>query len=203
MNPIYLQDQFFGSENLQYTTTNLANPESRMNVPHLTSAHRASIYSSNQENQSSQPQQNRQTFQIISSNAVLNSPIVQETFFVDQSNLIAFFYRPPNDFCNYNVKCREIPFDLVIQLLNEFNTNASNINFNKNEYVFFYPQQSNNRIYQVVCEMVSAPLIMNKIVYGIELEQNTGQEQLIFTINQKENLKYHLTQYLSRYLVLN
>ncbi|GBC08649.1 hypothetical protein RclHR1_08290003 [Rhizophagus clarus] len=200
MNPIYLIDQFFGSENLQPTPTNLANPELCTNAPYVTSTHSVSIHPSNQHYnmiQLSQPQQNEQTFQ---SNAVVNSVIVQDNSIVDQSNSVAFFFQPPDDFCNYHVKCWEVSFDLVIQLLNELNTNSSSINFNQNEYVFFYIQQSNNRIYQVVCELVSASSIMNKIIYSIEFEQNTGQE---FTIIQKENLKFYLTNYLSRYLILN
>ncbi|GES91850.1 hypothetical protein GLOIN_2v1783804 [Rhizophagus clarus] len=133
MNPIYLIDQFFGSENLQPTPTNLANPELCTNAPYVTSTHSVSIHPSNQHYnmiQLSQPQQNEQTFQ---SNAVVNSVIVQDNSIVDQSNSVAFFFQPPDDFCNYHVKCWEVSFDLVIQLLNELNTNSSSINFNQNE----------------------------------------------------------------------
>ena len=76
----------------------------------------------------------------------------------------------------------------------------TNININQNEYIFFYQQQSNNQIYQVVCEIVSPSLIinhLNKTIYNIEIDQNIGREMLIFTFDQKENLKSYLTQYLS------
>ncbi|PKK58467.1 hypothetical protein RhiirC2_796248 [Rhizophagus irregularis] len=55
----------------------------------------------------------------------------------------------------------------------------------------------------VVCEIVSPSFIinfLNKTVYGIEIEQNIGEE-LIFKFDQKENLKFYLTQYLNRYLL--
>ena len=38
-------------------------------------------------------------------------------------------------------------------------------------------------------------------VYGIETELNTEQEQLTFTFNQKENLRFYLAQFLGRHLV--
>ena len=63
----------------------------------------------------------------------------------------------------------------------------------------FY-QQSDNRIYQIACELVT-PLTLNKIIYGIEIiEQNFG-EQLAFTFDQKENLEFYLLQHLSHYLL--
>ncbi len=80
----------------------------------------------------------------------------------------------------------------------------SNINFNQNEYIFYHQQQSNNRIYQIFCEIVSPSLIvnhLNRTIYGIEIEQNIGYEQLIFESNQKEELKFYLTQYLSYHLL--
>jgi hypothetical protein len=94
----------------------------------------------------------------------------------------AFFYQPSNELYNYHINCKEISLDIVIQLLNKFNNND-----NQNEYVFYYKQQSDNKIYRVSCEIVT-PLTLNKSIYGIQLEQNFGQKQLdLFTFNQKEN----------------
>ncbi|RGB29613.1 hypothetical protein C1646_766423 [Rhizophagus diaphanus] len=102
---------------------------------------------------------------------------------------LEFICQPPNDIYIYHIKCKKIS----IQLLNEFS-------INQNEYIFFYQQQNDNIIYQVVCEIVSPSFIinfLNKTIYGIELEQNIGEE-LTFKFDQKENLKFYLTQYLNR-----
>ena len=138
--------------------------------------------------QLSQSQQSEQTFQI--------SPIIQNTNVVNQhthSNI--FYYQPPNDLYNYHIKCEEIS----IQLLNEFSSNMSNINFNQSTYIFFYQQKVNSPIYQIVCEIVS-PFFINNILnrtLGIEIEHNIRHEQLTFYPHQKENLKLHLTHYLN------
>ncbi|CAB4395492.1 unnamed protein product [Rhizophagus irregularis] len=130
----------------------------------------------------------------------VNSSIVQDNFVINQLvRPIKFIYQPPNDIDIYHIKCEEIS----IQLLNEISSNVSNINFNQNEYFFFYQQQNDNRIYQVVCEIVSPSFIinfLNKTIYGIEIEQNIGEE-LIFKFDQKENLKFCLIQYLNRFLL--
>ncbi|CAB4441522.1 unnamed protein product [Rhizophagus irregularis] len=191
MNSNYSNKQFFGSDN------NLSfqmNPEqaaasSRMNIPYM-DVQNTSIHLSNQYYDN--PRQ-------ISSS--VNSSIVQDNFVINQPvHPIKFIYRPPNDIYHiYHIKCKEIS----IQLLNEISNNVSNINFNQNEYFFFYQQQSDNRIYQVVCEIVSPSSIinfLNKTIYEIEIEQNIGEE-LIFKFDQKENLKFYLTQYLNRFLL--
>ena len=110
-----------------------------------------------------------------------------------------FFYRPPNEFCHYYVQCKEIPYDTIPCLL------GCSIQFNDNEFIFFYRQQHKNRFYQVTCEIVTFLLInncLNKYFLGIELQQDImGQENLTFTASQKENLEYYLKQYLSQYLL--
>ena len=101
-------------------------------------------------------------------------------------------YRPPNDLCNYCINCSEVSFGTAIELLN-----VPNINYNQSEYIFFYQQQY--KIYRVACEIVPPSLItnfLNRNIFGIEVEQNE-QERLSFTFDQKENLKFYLTQYLS------
>jgi hypothetical protein len=157
----------------------------------------------------SQPTFNDHTFQSIPEQASYLNPshmassqqdvaietFDQNNFIVDQqSPLYYFYYQPPNDHCNYHICCKEISFSKVIQLLNEsFN---GNVNSNQYEYIFFYQQQSNGKIYQIICEIVIPSLILNRAIYGIEIDQNFEHERLFFTFNQKENLKFYLTQYL-------
>ena len=64
----------------------------------------------------------------------------------------------------------------------------------ENECIFYYEQQSDNQIYQIICEIIFPPLI-NKNYHNIIIKQDT---QLAFTFYQKENLR---SQYLSNYLL--
>jgi hypothetical protein len=100
-----------------------------------------------------------------------------------------FFYQPYNDVFNYHIKCEKIS----LQLLN------CSMQLKANEYIFYYQQQSNNQIYRILCEIVS-PNYLNKNFYGIEIEPNMEQKQLVFTFDQQENLKLHLSTYLSNYI---
>ena len=72
----------------------------------------------------------------------------------------------------------------------------NHIQFNENECIFYYKQQSDNQFYQVSCEIVSPLLVndcLNKNIHRIELQQqNMEQERLVFTFDQKENLEYQL-----------
>jgi hypothetical protein len=182
MDPNY--SKFFGYENFQSTITNLApqtnygqsGQTAQMNVPYMPSVQHANIHSLD----GGQEVYPHQAFQLMTNNSSVVQPVYHPT---------AFFYQPPNDLYYYRIKCKEIS----TQLLNEC------MNFNQNEYVFFYQQYDS--IYRIACEVVSPISIMNKTVYGIELEWNIRQEQLTFTFDQKEKLQRHLTQYLSRYLL--
>ncbi|CAB4390906.1 unnamed protein product [Rhizophagus irregularis] len=100
-----------------------------------------------------------------------------------------FFYRPYNDFLNYHIKCEKVS----LQLLN------NSMQSKANEYIFYYQQQNNNQIYQISCEIASSNYL-NKKFYGIEIEPNMEQKQLVFTSDQQENLKFYLSQYLGNYL---
>ena len=205
MNENHSRDQFSGSETFQINLASQPNlaeglTASHVNVSYVNSLQNASIYSQSQQYGSPFPQP-QQTFHLASVNTIVNSPIAQNNFVINSLtqpiNPISFFYQPPNDLCNYRINCNEISFDTVIQLLNEPN----NINHNQNDYIFFYQQQC--EIYQIACEIVSPSLIinfLNRTVYGIEFEQNVVQEQLSFTFEHKENLKFYLTQYLSCHL---
>lgn len=118
---------------------------------------------------------------------------------VQSDQFVMFFCKPPNDPCNYHITCIGIPFDTltITQLLND--SSDGNINSNQNEYTFYYQQQSNGQIYQIICEIVT-PFGLNKTVYGIEISQCFGQDQSSFTLDQKQNLKLYLIQCLSNLL---
>ena len=116
---------------------------------------------------------------------------------------ITFYYRPPNDFCHYYVDCKEISYDAVIYLLNK-SLKVSDVQSNEYECIIYYHQQHDNRVYRISCEIASPRLInncLNKNFLGIELQQWAGQENLAFTLDQKENLEFYLSQYLSNYLL--
>jgi hypothetical protein len=197
MDSNYSNNQFFGSDN---TINNLASHEkavidSRTNIPYITLQN----YSSNQCYGNHEVSMTQQILQP-SVNTTINSSIVQDNFIIEHP--IMFFYRPPNDLYIYQIRCKEIK-EISIQLLNEFSSNVSN-NFNQNEYVFFYQQQTGSRIYQVVCEIVSPSFVinlLNKTVHGVETKQNIEFEELSFKFDQKENLKYYLTQHLNCFLL--
>jgi hypothetical protein len=117
-----------------------------------------------------------------------------------------FFFRPLNDIYHYNINCREIFYSNIssniADLLNELL--ISKVQFNENEYTFFY-QQHDNRLYEITCRIVSPSWIteqLNKNVHEIIIEQNTEQEILEFTFQRRENIKTHLKQYLNQYLLI-
>ena len=118
-----------------------------------------------------------------------------------------FFYRLPNEFCHYYVNCEEISYDAIESLLKKlFNDKESTTQFKDDEYIFIYQQKSNNRFYKVSCKIVSPHFVnywLNKSILEYELEQqNTEQEHLSFTFDQKEYLEHHLKQHLSQHLLL-
>ncbi|PKK74503.1 hypothetical protein RhiirC2_774716 [Rhizophagus irregularis] len=112
---------------------------------------------------------------------------------------------PPNELYHYNIKCNEISYSNVIFLLNKsLNSKEFNTQSNENEYIFFYQQEYHNRFYQVTCEIVSPSSItnyLNENIYGIKPQQEQQEERLSFIIEQKQNLEFHLTQYLRNYLL--
>jgi hypothetical protein len=125
-------------------------------------------------------------------------------FFVNyqaQNRPKKFFYQPYGDFFTYHIKYEKIPDDLIIKLLNQlpYISYITQLKENKNRYTFYYRQIYNNQVFQITCEIVPPSLInscLNKHFYGIEAEQSI-QEQLTIEPFQKENLKYHLENYLS------
>ncbi|PKC67638.1 hypothetical protein RhiirA1_509142 [Rhizophagus irregularis] len=94
-----------------------------------------------------------------------------------------FFFRPPNDFYHYYIKCEEISNDTVAYLLNK-SLKERNVQSNENQCIFYYQQQYNNRLYQVSCEIVSPFLVnncLNKNILGVEFQQNMEQEHIVLT----------------------
>ncbi|POG65227.1 hypothetical protein GLOIN_2v432402 [Rhizophagus irregularis DAOM 181602=DAOM 197198] len=57
-----------------------------------------------------------------------------------------FFF---NDVYVYDVKCEEIPFDIVVKTLNKSLINKENMQINENEIMFFYANQYTNRSYKL------------------------------------------------------
>ncbi|CAB4443180.1 unnamed protein product [Rhizophagus irregularis] len=113
-----------------------------------------------------------------------------------------FFYSPPNEFCHYYVKCKEICYNTVTYLLNKL-LKENNVQSNENRFIFYYQQQHDARFYQVSCEIVSPFSInnrLNKNFLGFEFQQ-VVDEKLTFTFEQKENLESFLNQYLSQYIL--
>ncbi|RIA92903.1 hypothetical protein C1645_736005 [Glomus cerebriforme] len=108
-----------------------------------------------------------------------------------------FFYQPPGDPFNYHIKCEKVSKDSL--------NKSINMQLKENEYVFFYLQLSDCQSYQITCELVTPSSINNYLnfkIYGIEMNQVTGHEEIsLFTIYQKENLKWSLTQYLTNFLL--
>ncbi|RIA87887.1 hypothetical protein C1645_827162 [Glomus cerebriforme] len=134
----------------------------------------------------------------------INIGSAQSNSYQNQNLLIhptIFYYQPPNDFYHYLIDCKELSYNAITYLLNN---NGSNVQFNEYRHIFYYQQQHNNRFYQVTCEMVSPSSItnyLNKNIYGHEIGQNMEQERFSFSFEQKRNIEYHLTQYLSQYLL--
>ncbi|RIA80907.1 hypothetical protein C1645_837853 [Glomus cerebriforme] len=117
---------------------------------------------------------------------------------------LVFFFKPYNDFYSYHVKCEEISSDMIVKILN--NSLINKDQFNDDEIIFFYSHHYNNRIYQITCEIISPTFIinfLNKNIYGFDIQQQIiGRELLEFTFEQKQNLEFHLSNYLNYYLLI-
>ncbi|CAI2183737.1 8682_t:CDS:1 [Funneliformis geosporum] len=117
-----------------------------------------------------------------------------------------FYYRPNNDFQIYLVCCKEITLnELISQLLINYLYSPYNNDLYSNElFVFYFQHPNGQRIYHVTCEMISHSNIvqyLNSNIYGIELKQSEQQPPLEFSNNHKQNLEFHLKQFLTDYLV--
>ncbi|GBC09890.1 hypothetical protein RclHR1_00920008 [Rhizophagus clarus] len=197
MNQAHSQIRDFNSENIPSSIITTYSNQDNYNVPTLSSQsnfdQESTSYAAKALYMASTPQG-----QYNNINYNMQTQIVppQQTPPVHPN---VFFYRPPNDFWHYYVNCKEICYGTVTYLLNR--SLKENMQFNENECFFYYQQQHDARFYQITCEIVSPILInncLNKNFLGIEF-QNSEQEHLAFTFDQKVNLENYLKQYLSLY----
>ncbi|CAB4494060.1 hypothetical protein RhiirA5_425085 [Rhizophagus irregularis] len=132
----------------------------------------------------------------------VKAPTHQQSQLDNTADRQFFFF---NDVYVYDVKCEEIPFDIVVKTLNKSLINKENMQINENEIMFFYANQYTNRSYKLTCKIVSPFSIakyLNKNIYGIEIQANVERELLKLTPEQKQNLEFHLFQYLDNYLII-
>ncbi|RIA80909.1 hypothetical protein C1645_865918 [Glomus cerebriforme] len=139
---------------------------------------------------------------MLSSQHDLSTNINQESEIITE---YSFYFRPCNDFQIYHIICKEKTTDEIITQLLDNRLYLSNNYFYLNDiFVFYYQQSSDKRIYQITCEMVPHSIIvqfLNLNIYGIELNQNEQQQQQqTFSNRHKENLEFHLKQFLFNYL---
>ncbi|RIA91360.1 hypothetical protein C1645_822151 [Glomus cerebriforme] len=105
-------------------------------------------------------------------------------------NRMSFFYNPPGDNQIYHITCK--------LLLNE------NDDDTLSDHAFNYQLDDKNH-YQINCILISPSLIvqfLNKKMYGIELRQTEEpqQEFLTFSNGQRDNLEFHLKEFLFNHL---
>ncbi|CAG8565885.1 uncharacterized protein OCT59_017016 [Rhizophagus irregularis] len=96
---------------------------------------------------------------------------------------MAFFYNPPEDYQIYHITC-------------ESRENVDPLS----NHTFYY-NLDDKIFYQITCRLISHSLIvqfLNKKIHGIELRQNEEpqQEFLNFSNFQRDNLEFHLKEFL-------
>ena len=104
---------------------------------------------------------------------------------------MAFFYNPPGDHQIYHITCE----------LSSGNINKTDL---ISDHKFYYKLDDKN-FYQMSCILISNSLIvqfLNKNIYGIELKQGEEQQQeyLTFSNGQRNNLEFHLREFLFNHL---
>ncbi|RGB33407.1 hypothetical protein C1646_761765 [Rhizophagus diaphanus] len=104
-------------------------------------------------------------------------------------------------------KIKKTSDEIVSQLLNNC-LYSSHYLFSNDLFVFYFQQPNDKRIYQITCEMVPHSFILqylNLNIYGIEIKQDEHRQQQKqrhqeFSDRHKENLEFHLKQFLFDYL---
>ncbi len=122
----------------------------------------------------------------------------------DLRHALSFYYKPFNDFQIYLIFCIEITLDELISQLLINNLYPSHNHYSNNSFVFYFQHPNDQRIYRVSCEMVSHSIIvqyLNSNICGIEFELQ--QQPLEFSYRHKENLEFHLRQFLIDNLTSN
>ncbi|CAG8583085.1 5635_t:CDS:1 [Funneliformis mosseae] len=119
----------------------------------------------------------------------------------------SFYYRPSNDVQIYLVTYKELTFnELISQLLINNLYLSSNRLCSNNLFEFYFQHPNDKRIYKVACEMISHSNIvqyLNLNIYGLRLSELQQQSPLDFSNRHKENLEFHLRQFLTDNLVSN
>lgn len=97
---------------------------------------------------------------------------------------MAFFYNPPTDHQIYHIIC-----ELLTDNINSIS-----------DHTFVYQPADDKNIYRISCNLISHSLIvqfLNKRMYGIELRQEESQQEyLTFSSVQRNNLEFHLKEFL-------
>ncbi|PKY31795.1 hypothetical protein RhiirB3_449586 [Rhizophagus irregularis] len=112
---------------------------------------------------------------------------------INQENVVmsefSYFYRPCNDFQIYHIVCKEkTSNEIVSRLLNNC-LYSSHYLFSNDLFVFYFQQPNDKRIYQIACEMQDE-----------HRQQQQQQRHQEFSDRHKENLEFHLKQFLFNYL---
>ncbi|CAI2195776.1 18356_t:CDS:1, partial [Funneliformis geosporum] len=138
-----------------------------------------------------------------------NQPLqdTQNTQSTSQETEWSFYYRPNNDVQIYLIIYKEITFNELISQLLINNLYLSNDRFCSNNLFEFYFQHPNDqKLYKVVCEMISHSNIvqyLNFNILGLRQCEQQQQQLLEFSNRHKENLEFHLRQFLTDNLVSN
>jgi len=116
----------------------------------------------------------------------------------ETDGLISFYYRPYNDFQIYHINCKEIIFNKLISQVNNYLNSSRNSFCPNNLFAFYFQNPNDQKIYRVDCEMISHSNLvqyLNSNIYGVELK-NQSEQPLEFSNMQKQNLEFHLKQFL-------
>ncbi|CAI2172290.1 883_t:CDS:1 [Funneliformis geosporum] len=108
----------------------------------------------------------------------------------------SFYYRPFNDFQIYLINYKEITLnELIINTLY-----PSRDHHYYDLFVFYFQHPNDQKIYQVTCRMFSHSIIvqyLNLNLFGLRQNEQQQQQSLEFSNKHKENLEFHLRQFLT------
>ncbi|CAG8613536.1 5308_t:CDS:1 [Funneliformis caledonium] len=131
----------------------------------------------------------------------------QNTQSPSQETEWSFYYRPNNDVQIYLITYKVITFnELISQLLINNLYPSSNRLCSNNLFEFYFQHPNDQRIYKVACEMISHSNIvqyLNLNILGLRQSELQQQSPLDFSNRHKENLEFHLRQFLTDNLVSN
>ncbi|CAI2162706.1 3602_t:CDS:1 [Funneliformis geosporum] len=130
---------------------------------------------------------------------------IQNTQSLSQELEWSFYYRPNNDVQIYLITYKEITFnELISQLLTNNLYSSNNRLCSSNLFTFYFQHPNDQKIYKVVCEMISNIIqYLNFNILGLRQNEQWQQQLLEFSNRHKENLEFHLRQFLTDNLVSN